>query len=182
MDCLDQYIIPFSGLDNDKEYNYSFIVEDSFFSNFEKSEIKGGDINVDVTLFKKPTSINIKIKLKGVVSIICDRCLDAYKQDIKFEDLILVVLSNETNFDTNEDFVTLDQNSGEINISQFIYEFAHFALPFTHYHPIDKNGNSTCNPEMLKILNDHSVKEPDNEIVDARWAKLIEIKNNINNH
>ncbi|MDR2009362.1 MAG: DUF177 domain-containing protein [Bacteroidales bacterium] len=187
MNYLSQYSIPLNGLDSNKEYKYSFVVNDAFFDFFEKSLIKGGSLDVQVKLNKKSTSLNMEIRISGNVVLPCDRCLDDYNQEIDFADNIAVALSDETNFDTNEDFVTLDRNANEINISQFIYEFSHFALPFIHYHPNDKNGNPTCNPEMLRIIEEHSVHISENnifDVVDARWEKLIEIKkeNDVNNN
>lgn len=178
MDYLNQYIIPFNGLDNNKDYDYSFVVDDIFFSFFEKSIIKGGHIDINVLINKNVTSLNLEIKLKGYIVITCDRCLDDYNQDIEFKDSIFVTFGDETDFDNNEDFVVLDRSINEINISQFIYEFANFALPFAHYHPNDKNGNSTCNPEMLKIIGSHVSQQEDINIIDYRWEKLIEIQNN----
>jgi len=182
MNYLDQYIIQFSGLDNDKEYSYNFIVGDAFFLNFEKSDIKGGNLDISVDLLKKSRSLTLNISLKGYANIVCDRCLDIYIQDINFKDSILVMFADETNFDTNEDYITLDHNLNEINISQFIYEFANFALPFVHYHPLDKNKLPTCNPEMLKLIEKHSSIEQEGNTIDIRWEKLIDLKNNyINN-
>ncbi len=188
MKYLSQYNIPLNGLDSNKEYQYSFVAGDAFFEAFEKSQIKGGNIDILVKLNKKSTSLHLEINVKGYVMLPCDRCLDNYMQEIDFTDIIAVSLGDETNFDTNDEFVTLDRNANEINISQFIYEFSHFALPFVHYHPADKNGNSTCNPEMLKIIEEYcSCNDLSDDgihnIVDARWEKLIEIKknNDVNN-
>ncbi len=63
-----------------------------------------------------------------------------------------------------------------MDISQFIYEFAHFALPVKHFHPNDENGDPMCNEDMLNILDDHAVVEE--EVIDSRWEKLLELKNN----
>jgi uncharacterized metal-binding protein YceD (DUF177 family) len=176
MKVLTQYSVHFRDLDN-SDYEYNFTVSDSFFSCFEKSEIKGGNLDVKLILSKKPNTLELDITLTGRVKIVCDRCLEDYFQDINFNDKISVELGDETNFDTDKDFVILDRNENEINISQFIYEFAHFAIPLSHYHPNDKNGNCGCDPKMLDTLKKYSNSKKNNT-VDPRWEKLTEIKNN----
>ena len=179
MDYLSQYIISFNGLDCGKDYVYEFKVDDVFFSLFEKSEINGGNVDVTVTINKKATSFDLNFELKGKVKVICDRCLEEYLQDIEIKDVVMVKFGNETNFDTDDDFVTIERSATNINISQFIYELAHFALPFVRVHPTDKKGKSQCNPKMLKKLEEYSIKEIETEEIDPRWGKLLEIKNKI---
>jgi len=179
MKDLTQYSIPFRDLDN-SDHEYTFTVSDNFFKCFEKSEILGANIEVNLLLSKNIHSLDLKISLSGTAKILCDRCLEEYEEQIYFNDSICVEFGDETNFDTDKDFVILDRNVDEINISQFIYEFAHFALPLVHYHPDDKDGNSGCNPKMLETLKKYSVKK-ETTITDPRWEKLQEIKNkNIN--
>ena len=174
---FNQYIVAFNGLDN-SDYDFDFKVKDEFFSCFEASEIKGGDLTVKLILTKKPHSLELQISLKGKVRIICDRCLEEFEEKIKFSDTIMVEFGEQTNFDTDEDYVILSKSENEINISQFIYEFAHFALPFTRIHHNDKTGKSGCNPEMLAILEKHRATKEE-KTADPRWEKLAEIKNNI---
>ncbi len=186
MKSLAQYTVQFNGLDN-KDYNYNFIVSDEFFTYFENSEIKGANLDVRLILTKHSDSLELDIELKGKVKIICDRCLDEYFEIINFRDIIEVKFGDETNFDTNEDYITIKKGENSINISQFIYEFAHFGLPLTHFHPQDNNGNSTCNPEMLKILERYSLSEEKKEQIDETnvdtWlSQLSDINNKMLNN
>ncbi len=176
MKFLSQYIVPFNGLDN-KDYDFSFTVTDEFFTYFPNSEIKGGNVDVKLVLSKKTHSLELNIHVVGEVKVECDRCLDEYEEDIDFNNKIMVEFADETNFDTDDDFVRLKTGENEINIAQFIYEFCHFGLPFTRYHYDDENGNPGCNPEMLAILDKHRANEKQ-KTADPRWAKLSEIKNN----
>ena len=57
----------------------------------------------------------------------------------------------------------------------FIYETICLALPHRIVHPDDENGNSTCNPEVLKKLESMSQTEKPQEI-DERWAALKDLK------
>jgi uncharacterized metal-binding protein YceD (DUF177 family) len=51
------------------------------------------------------------------------------------------------------------------------------ALPIRKIHPDDSNGNSTCDPVMLKKLEDLRVEESEN---DPRWDELKKLMNNNN--
>ncbi len=175
MDYLSQYIVPFHSL-NDKEHSFVFVANDEFFKEFEEGIIKGGEISVQLAVVKKTNGLHLGFSLNGIVKIVCDRCLELYNEDVDFKDSIFVEFAEVTDFDTNRDVVTLDKNTSEINVSQFIYEFSNFALPFKHCHPDDVNGKPTCNQEMLKLLDKHLLKVED-QVIDPRWEKLVELKN-----
>ncbi len=175
MNYLSQYIVPFHGLEN-KEHLFSFVVSDEFFAYFDDNVISGGTFNVNLNVLKNSNSLKLTIGLKGIVKILCDRCLEYYDQEIEFSDIVMVEFGEETNFDTNQECVLLKKGKTEINIAQLIYEFAHFALPLQHYHPDTKTGETGCNKEMLDILSNYLTVENEKKI-DPRWEKLREIKN-----
>lgn len=180
METENRYVILLDGLE-EKEYSFSFKADDAFFQSYEKSEIKGGLVDVKVTLLKKKSSLLLNFDLSGTVKLICDRCLDIYDQPISISDDILVNYGEETNFDTNSDAVTLSRDANSLDVSTFIYEYSHFALPIAHYHPEDADGNPTCNPEMVDLLNKYKVDETNkdtNNAIDPRWEALRELKNN----
>ena len=64
MERDNQYIIPLDGLE-EKEYNFGFKADDAFFQSYENSEIKGGEVDVKVTLLKKKTSMLLNFDLSG---------------------------------------------------------------------------------------------------------------------
>ena len=167
MDYLEQYNIIISKLKDGNEEKFSFTVEDKFFSYYENTIIKGGNIAVELNVLKKQDIFILNLNLEGYVVLTCDRCLDEYDENISFKDEILIKLGDETNFDTDEDFIILDRKTIKINISRFIYESVEFALPLAHIHPKDKNGKSTCNPIMIEklkkyIINSESEDEEEN--------------------
>ena len=136
-----------------------------------------------VTLLKKKTSLLINFDLSGTVKLACDRCLELYQQPIAIDDEVLVNYGDETNFDTGSDAVTLSRDANSIDISSFIYEYSHFALPIAHYHPDDADGNPTCNPKMIELIDKYKVDENEaktEDAIDPRWEALRELKNNSN--
>lgn len=181
MERDNQYIIPLDGFE-EREYSFTFKADDAFFQSYERGEIKGGEVNVKVTLLKKKTSMLLNFDLSGTVKLTCDRCLELYEQPIAISDEILVNYSDETNFDTNSDAVTLSRDADSIDVSSFIYEYSHFALPIAHYHPDDADGNPTCNPKMIELIDKYKVEETEEteDAIDPRWEALRELKNNNN--
>lgn len=161
-------------------HNFSFEITDDFFSKIEENEedIYGANVHLDIQLLKEANSLELYFVLDGQLLVVCDRCLDKYFQTIYYEDSIKVVFADKTNFDTDADYVELSKESIEINITQFIYEFLHFALPLSHYHPLDEKNKSTCNSDMMKVIDNYVVK--DEYSIDPRWNKLAEINKLIN--
>lgn len=169
-----KYDILLTGLENGKQYSFDFTVDDSFFSDFDYSNMHGGNISVVALLTKRTESIFITLSISGCVKVQCSRCLEIFCQNIEFSDEIIVSLSDETNFDTNESFVKLERNSTKIDISQFIYEFCDFATPLSSVHPDNKNGDSGCEKSMIEILDKY---KSDTQIIDPRWESLNKLLN-----
>jgi uncharacterized metal-binding protein YceD (DUF177 family) len=57
-----------------------------------------------------------------------------------------------------------------------MYEYVATALPIRHVHPDDENGLSTCDTEMLNLLDKMQQKDDDEKEIDPRWEKLKELK------
>jgi uncharacterized protein len=62
-----------------------------------------------------------------------------------------------------------------LDLRQQIYEFIMLALPIKRVHPADKKGKSTCDPVMLKKLEELIIEEKEN---DPRWDELKKLMNN----
>jgi uncharacterized protein len=174
MEKLGKYCISLSGLDSGKEYSFSFVADDDFFADIQESRFFGGKIDVNVNLIKRSSSYFLDLSIIGELKVPCSRCLELFVQTVEFKDNIEIELGEETNFDTNKSFVTLDRNAEVLNIRQFIYEFCDFALPLRNIHPDDNEGESVCDPEMIKLIDKYS---EDNHKTDPRWDKLKEIMN-----
>lgn len=174
MDFLKQYNIDFQGLDNDKEYEFTFDVNKEFFEIMKNPAILGGDVSVSVLLTKKSDSLFLRIEISGFLITTCSRCLDELSQEVDHSDTIAVRFGDENSFDTNEPYVTIERNANSINISHFIYEFCDFALPLKSVHPNTKEGKPGCDKEMIEIL--ENLKADENK-TDPRWEDLKKIMN-----
>ena len=125
---------------------------------------------------KKSLILEFLFELEGKVFVPCDRCLDPVDIEIEYQAPLYVKFGDESHEETDELYVISEQET-EIELTQFIYEFIHLSLPFRRVHPDDENGNSTCNKEMLKRLEELSVNE-EKQDTDPRWNNLKDLFNN----
>ena len=147
---LINFNIKISDLANNMPTNFDFIVENNFFASFEDADIQGGNVKADLILTRNNSDLLIEIIIDGYVSLICDRCLEIYQQNVYFEDEIFI---NTINFDEKNDTVILfDKNKFNVNVARLIYDSVLLSLPIKHTHSEDENDNPTCNPSVLENL------------------------------
>jgi uncharacterized protein len=177
MNYLSQYTIPFSGLKEGKHL-FDFTADQRFFAGFEESEIEKGSVNIQVELEKRSTYLRLTFMLEGEVELICDRCLEAYLQPIKSRNIMLVKFS-ETETDDGDEVIYIHPGSYQVEVAKLIYEFIVLSIPIRHVHPDDQDGNSLCDPEMLKKLDEYKANDlTEINPIDPRWNDLKKIIGN----
>jgi uncharacterized metal-binding protein YceD (DUF177 family) len=170
------YIIPLSGL-KEGLHTFDFEIGNEFFEDFEESEIKEGRLSSVVELVKRSSHLELSVKISGTVLVSCDRCLEMFDWPIESENRLLVKLGKSIS-DDDPDIISLPSDEHELDIKQYLYEYIHLALPIKRVHPDDRNGKSTCNPEMLKKLRELLVDEENEQTTDPRWDELKKLMNN----
>jgi len=165
---LRQYTIPFMGLNEGRHY-FEFVANDSFFEQFDSSEVKRGLVKVGVELIKHSTFLELHFEINGRVTVICDRCLEPFTMGIVHE-AVLYIRFGETTEEQSEELLILSDKSSEVRLEQYIYEYIHLALPYQRIHP-EIDGHTGCNSEMMKKLEDHTAQE-ESKSTDPRWDKL----------
>ncbi len=170
-----KFTIPVYGLKPGRHV-FDFEVNKEFFDKFEESEVREGELAAIVEAEKKSSHIELIFRISGKVEICCDRCLEMFDQGLDSENR-LVVTFGKTMDDSDPDILTIPADENELELDQYFYEFIHLALPIKRVHPDDEEGNSTCDPEMLRKINEHIVN-PEGESTDPRWEKLKRLMNN----
>lgn len=165
--------IPLSGL-KEGLHTYDFEIGNKFFEQFDESEIREGELQVTAVLDKRSSHYDLVIRIEGKVRIECDRCLEKYDQPISCENRLLIKPGKSWD-DSDPDMLTIPADGYELDISQYIYEFTHLAMPLKRIHPNDKKGNSTCDPEMLQKLNELIIDIEKKG--DPRWDELKKLMN-----
>jgi uncharacterized metal-binding protein YceD (DUF177 family) len=177
MNYLSQYTLPFSGLSEGK-HPFDFTVDDRFFAEFENSEVEKGELVVKVELEKRSTYLGLLFSISGEVELTCDRCLENFKFPVESKRKLLVKFSEKPVEDEDE-LIYLHPSEFQVEIAQFIYEFVILSLPIRRVHPDRENGESLCDPVMIRKLEElryhgNSTEEPD----DPRWNELRKIIGN----
>ena len=180
MKYLSKYDIAFKGLKEGK-HQYEFDIDDKFFERFENSEVQKGKVKAEVALTKHTTLMILEMAVKGIVELQCDRCLENYFQEVKNNSNMYIKFGAEAE-EMNEEVIVITHDQNQINVAQYLYELVILGLPIKHVHPNDKKGKSTCDPEMLKKLNEYLVEEVNeekiNEPVDKRRIELKKLLDN----
>lgn len=166
MNRLKEYSIQFVGLELGN-HEFEFQVNDSFFENFEFSLIQHGKVYVKVDLEKMERMMIFNISIEGEILVTCDRCTCEFNFPLSDTQRLIVKLGAEY-LEESEDVVVIPETEHQFDLSAYIYEFIHLALPARLIHPDDENGNSTCDPDMLRLLKTLSATET----ADPRWEVL----------
>lgn len=171
MNYLSQYTLPFSGLSEGK-HQFDFTVDDRFFAEFETSEVEKGELKIQVELEKRSTYLSLVFSISGTVELVCDRCLENFIYPLESNRKLLVKFS-EKQVEDEAEMVYLHPNDFQVEVAQYIYEFVILSLPIRRIHPDGENGESLCDPVMLRKLEElrhhsNTLDEPD----DPRWNEL----------
>jgi uncharacterized metal-binding protein YceD (DUF177 family) len=84
-----------------------------------------------------------------------------------------LVKFSEKQIEDEAELIYLHPNDFQVEIAQYIYEFVILSLPIRRVHPDGDNGETLCDPVMIKKLEElryhgDNLDEPD----DPRWNEL----------
>lgn len=179
MGYLKNYMIPLQGLKEGQVRNVKFYAGELFLSYFPEAVHKKADLDINVAVVKTADFIILEFHLTGTVHVQCDICLDYFDKALETT-RHLYLTTNAGKEDEDKDVVLIGHDVNDVSVAQYIYEFIQLSVPIKNEHPLDENGKRTCNPEMLKIINEHQASKQKEDKIDPRWAKLQELKNRNN--
>jgi uncharacterized protein len=168
-----KYIIPFKGLKNGKHI-FRFKLDRSFFNLFEVEEINNVDLSAEIQVDKKISYVELDLNIRGYIEVICDVCLEFYAQKIESNGKLFIRFGEEST-ELSDELIVVPFNQNEIEISQYLFDYSMLGLPFKKQHTPVNDGESGCDPEMLRILKNMEVKE-ENPGYDPRWNNLKKLK------
>jgi DUF177 domain-containing protein len=160
------------GLSGFKEgrHTIDFEIDNKFFESFEESEIKEGRLFAHVELDKGSSHIDLVIRISGSVKVCCDRCLEMFYLPVDCENRLLLKTGKKIDDDDDPDIISLAADEHELDLRRHFYDFINLALPIKKVHPDDIDGKSTCDPVMLKKLNEFIIEAEIES--DPRWDEL----------
>ncbi|MEG1498553.1 MAG: DUF177 domain-containing protein [Bacteroidales bacterium] len=173
--CQKPFTLAFSGL-SVGIHHFSYDLENAFFENIEYSEIQSGQVHIELTLEKSERMMLLGFTMNGHIDLQCDRCLKdlPYLLDLKETVVVKFTSHEETEMDEDNLWYVSDKTT-QIDLSSYFYETLVVQRPLQIFCPLDKNGKSTCDPQMLKRLQvedtlaDLKLEE---NLEDLRWSAL----------
>lgn len=179
---LSDYDIEFKGL-SDGKHQFDYNIDSSFFSLMEGSLYEKGNINLIVEMTKSSQMLIFDFNFEGEIEIACDHCLELMKHPLSY-DYQFIVRFGEEYEDVDDNITIIPREEHKFNIFDVVYDCIVTSQPIRHVHPVDENGESTCNPEMIKKLESYMVKESSKETkdddIDPRWSELKKLLDNNN--
>lgn len=143
MDVTKQYAIAWKGLKNGS-YRFDFKVDDALFEAFGSTDIKGGDLTVEVALERGESMLSLQTVIRGTVVVACDRCLEDCRLPVAFDGTLLVRFSDEVH-DYDGEVMWISPAEGQVSLAQYIYESVVLSLPYQRVHP-----EGECDADMLR--------------------------------
>lgn len=137
-----------------KDYPVVVALGDSFFASLEQDEILGGDVEVRLNAREMAEGVYVlDYSVKGVVRVVCDRCLDEMEVSVDLTDKVRLdspdsELGTEDEGDDLANVVPADLR--HYDASWDIYETIVLSLPIQRVHE-----DGQCNKDMLERLRLH---------------------------
>lgn len=168
-----EYNIKFSGL-KIGIHKYKYHLDNTFFESFDFDEFNNADINIEVTLNKTNTIIELACAGTGVVNVDCDLSGEPYDQAISGALNFVIKFGEEYN-DENDEILILPHGENEVNIAQYLYEMLVLSVPLKRIHPSVLDGSMKS--EALKKLKELAPKEnkKNKDDIDPIWDELKKI-------
>ncbi len=177
MNTQARYSIEHKALSNGV-YQFEYQIDEKFLSSFEHSEVKNGMLTAHVVLRKSSTFLHLDIKMEGEIEVECDLCLDKFFIPLLHE-TELTVKFGQTNSDLSDadTEITLAETETELVLDKHFFDYINISIPTRKTHPDDAQGNSTCNPDMLNLLETLNADNEDEKTSDPRWDALKTLMN-----
>jgi len=128
-------------------------------------------------------SLEFNFEIQGTVVTACDICTEAFDFPIEGTDQVLIKIVSEIPEQEDEfNVVYIKEGTSSVNIADMLYEMLMLSIPIRTVHPLDEDGNYTCNPDVLKYLeinedievSDQETNNDDN--INPIWDELKKLK------
>lgn len=141
---------------------YEFEVGASFFAHFEYGEIEGGLLTAKLGVSYSSRQVQIQLNLKGLVELICDRCLETYEENLD-ADYTMYGKFGHSNEQEDIDVFWIPDDQNYIELAPILFDYINLSLPLKKVHPQGEDGKSLCDVEMLNRLNELGVESEETE-------------------
>nr|WP_280867308.1 DUF177 domain-containing protein [Lunatimonas salinarum] len=137
-------------------------------------------MKANVVLKKQAGVIEAWFEINGTVVLTCDRSLDEYDQPLNIRERILYKYGPEEG-ELNEEIYLITNETAQINVAQFIYEFILLSVPAKRLHPRYQDEAFDDEDSEGTMVYSSAAEESDEELKPANnplWEELKKLKHN----
>lgn len=160
---------------------FEYRLDDKFFVDFNygKQDFTNCIATIKLSLEKNTGFMQLKFDIGGSVDVFCDRCGNTIHQQLWDEFTIIVKMTDEPDVmneqEEDPDVYYISRGESHLHIANWLYEFINLSIPMQKLCGEDEKGNSLCNQEVLKRLEQmqKDIQQTDNPV----WKGLEQFKN-----
>lgn len=154
---------------------FRYTLGSAFFQARGTADIHTADVAAEIDVLRRTGDVlDMTVRIKGVVGLPCDRCLDDMMLSVAASRRVTVTLGDA--WAEDGDTVTVAAADGTVDVSWLVYEFTVLSIPLRHVH---ENGG--CNAVMTATLRRLTATTKDGgqegRGADPRWSRLSEVQN-----
>jgi uncharacterized metal-binding protein YceD (DUF177 family) len=170
---MNDFTVQLGSITNGKNY-FSFEIKDQFFEAFTFSDVEHANISAVGILDKDGENISLNLIIDGEINqLACDICTDELSVKISAETDVIIKKTDKDLVSTDEIFY-IKKSKNKLDLKHLIFELIVVNTPKKRQHPLDKRGNSTCNKEMIDLVNKYTQVRKKSS--DSRWDALKSLK------
>lgn len=172
---LSKYDIRILSLD-EKRHEFEFEGGNEFFEAFEQEIIESGTFKAEVLLDKSSSMIQIDLKLKAKLNLICDRSLEEFTEDFEINEKYIFKFGDRFEMISDEvEIIPFGTNT--INLAQHFFDFISLSVPMKRLHPRFRDENGEEEKLIYSDENQTNEQESQNDQeIDPRWQALAKLK------
>ena len=169
---MEDYTVNLGLIDAGKK-SFSFEVKDQFFEEYPFSDLQHVNISAIAKLDKDGNNLSLNLKIRGeIYQVACDICTEKLTINISGE-TDLLIKKNNTDLISTDEIIYINKNENKLDLKHLIFELIVLNVPKKRQHPLDKNGKSKCNKEMIKLVEKYTKAKK--TASDPRWDALKHI-------
>ena len=183
MKAFKAFSINHAGL-REGQHKFDYTIDKKFLELFENALVADANIQVKLTLDKQQGFLSLHFDWSGTVAAICDICMEDFNLPVAgTEDIIVKFVYELPEDNTEPEIIYMQHGENAINIALPLYEALMLNIPIRKVHPEDEDGEPSCDPQILALLDrtiaDETEEEEDEETgAGSIWDELKKLKDN----
>ena len=174
MKAQNEFVLAVSGFKPGLR-EFDFLVDDSFFHQFENAPIQKANVKVHLYFDKRPSFMELTFEFEGTVHVDCDRCLEFFDLPIKGNSSLLVKTGEENADSDDENVLFISKNDTELNLSKPVYDMVLLAIPMSKKH---EDAGGKCDENITKYLDQYIIPEEKPKDGKSPWDILKDFGKN----